>query len=105
MGRIRKGHITWHDIELFLEEKLEKTELMKLKDRYKKHLKNEWEDLERVMTDEEDFVCEYEMEDFLKKAGEEEKILNALRLIFPEDIEIGDMIEELEHEKEWKGAD
>lgn len=101
MGRVRKGHITWHDIELFLEEKLEKRDLMKLKDRYKKYLKHEWEELERAKVDEEDFICEYEMKDFLKKADEEEKILNALKLIFPEDGEIGDMIEELEHEKEW----
>ncbi len=102
MGRVRKGHITWHDIELFLEEKLEKKDLIQLKDKYKKYLKSEWDELERIKLDEDDFVCECEMGDFLKKATEEEKLLNALKLIFPEDSEIGDLIKELEHEKDWK---
>lgn len=84
----KKGHIKWRDIDLFLEGKLTKPELAELKDKFKIEVNREKKDLLEAKQMEEKFVFEDEVKDYMARYEEHKKILDALRLIFPEDKEL-----------------
>lgn len=92
----KKGHINWRDIDLFLEEKLSKIELSELKDKFKMETLREKKSLLEAKKLEDDFVFKDEYQDYMSKYEEHKKILDALRLIFPEDKELFEIEIELD---------
>lgn len=86
-----KGHVTKHDIEKYLCEKISKRKLSLLKDRFKKELILEKSELEKYREDYEDYVYEDEMKIYLERNEKNIEILDALKKIFPEDTELSEL--------------
>lgn len=83
-----KGHVTVHHIEMYLGEKLSKRKLGDLKDKFKKELKSEKEDLERYRKEFDEYVYEEEYKIYMERNEKNIEILSALKKIFPEDKEL-----------------
>lgn len=84
-----KGHVTVHHIEMYLGEKLSKRKLGELKEKFKKELKNEQEDLEEYKENYDSYVYEEEYKIYMERNEKNIEILDALKKIFPEDEELG----------------
>ncbi len=84
----KKGHVTVHHIELYLEEKLKKRKLEALKDKFVKEIKREQEDLEEYKKKFDDYVYEDEYSIYLERNEKNIGVLEALKKIFPEDDEL-----------------
>ncbi len=87
----RKGHITFHDIELYLEGRIKKRKLEGLKDKFKKELKNEKKELERYREDFDQYVYEDEFVMYLERNEKNIIVLDALKKIFLDDKELNEI--------------
>ncbi|WP_319205325.1 hypothetical protein [uncultured Ilyobacter sp.] len=83
-----KGHVTKHDIEMYLCEKISKRKLKTLKDKFKKEILLEKEELERYRQTYEEYVYEDELKIYYERNEKNIEILDALQKIFPEDAEL-----------------
>lgn len=84
----KKGHVTVHHIEMYLCDKLPKRKLEALKDKFKKELKREQEDLKEYKQKFDDYVYEDEYNIYLERNEKNMEVLDALKKIFPDDEEL-----------------
>jgi hypothetical protein len=57
----KKMHLSWHDIEMFLQEKIDKKDLVKKKDHYISEILEIRKDLEIYKGNDDLYLVEYEM--------------------------------------------
>ena len=89
----KKSHLSWHDIELYLKEKIEKRELEQKKNHYINELNEIKKDLLEYKEDESLYSVEYSLyKDRLEKNRE---VLEGLKMIFPEDTDLELIIKDL----------
>ncbi len=89
----KKSHLSWHDIELYLKEKIGKRELAQKKDHYINELNEIKKDLLEYKKDENLYKVEYSLyKDRLEKNRE---VLEGLQMIFPEDTNLALIIKDL----------
>lgn len=90
----KKNHLNWHDIEMYLKEKVEKRELMQKKDHYINDLIEAKNDLNEYKKDVE--VYNVELGLYKERLAKNKDVLEALKLIFPEDKQLLLIVEDLE---------
>ena len=89
----KKSHLSWHDIELYLKEKIGKRELVQKKNHYINELNEIKKDLLEYKKDENLYKVEYSLyKDRLEKNRE---VLEGLQMIFPEDTNLALIIKDL----------
>ncbi|ADO82531.1 hypothetical protein [Ilyobacter polytropus] len=86
-----KRHVTKHDIEMYMCEKISKRKLKALKDKFKKEILLEKEELEKYRLTYEKYVYEDELKIYNERNEKNIEILDALQKIFPEDIELSQL--------------
>ena len=93
----KKIHIGWHDIELYLKEKVDKEKLSEKKD----HLVKELFEMRNELNNYKEEPQLYEVEKELYKGRLEKNIqvLEGLMLIFPEDKKLKLVMEDLKKMK------
>lgn len=79
----KKMHISWHDIELYLKEKIVKRELAEKKD----HLINELNEMKKdlLLYKNDKRIYETELELYHDRIKKNKDVLEGLKMIFPED--------------------
>ncbi len=87
----RKGHVTKHDIEMYLCEKISKRQLNSLKDKFKKEIYREKSELDKYREKYEGYIYEDELKIYLERNEKNIEILDALQKIFPEDRELSEL--------------
>lgn len=89
----KKSHIGWHDIELYLKEKLGKIELSEKKD----HLVEEFLEMKNdlVMYKNEPQLYKVELEIYKERIEKNREVLEGLKMIFPEDENLGKILTDL----------
>jgi uncharacterized protein YqkB len=83
-----KGHVTKHDIEKYLCDKISRIKLGVLKDKFKKSILLEKLELERYRKEYEKYVYEDELKIYMERNEKNIEVLDALKKIFPEDVEL-----------------
>lgn len=91
----KKSHLSWHDIELYLEEKIDKRVLREKKDHYIREFVELKEDCDSYLKNEDEQLYEAEWEMYHERLEKNEEILKGLKMIFPEDIELDLLIEDI----------
>ena len=79
----KKMHLSWHDIEMFLQEKIDRKDLVKKKDHYISEILEISKDLEIYKGNDDLYLVEYEM--YIERISKNRQIIEGLKLIFPED--------------------
>ena len=90
----KKSHVNWHDIELYLQEKISREELGLKKDRYVEELLELKHDCE-VYSGESRELYQLEKGLYCDRLKKNKKILNSLKLVFPEDKNLLAVLEDL----------
>lgn len=90
----KKTHIGWHDIDLYLREKMLKRELSEKKD----HLINELIEMKNELLDyrSDPKIYEVELELYNERVVKNKEVLEGLKMIFPEDSNLGIIIKDLD---------
>ncbi len=89
----KKIHLSWHDIELYLKEKVEKRELAQKKDHYINELNEVKQDLLEYKNDTNLYKVEYSL--YKERLEKNREVLEGLQLIFPEDKDLALIIKDL----------
>lgn len=89
----KKSHIGWHDIELYLKEKIAKRELAEKKDHLVNELNEMKNDLLSYRTDKK--IYETELEIYNDRIKKNKEVLEGLNMIFPEDNDLAIIIHDL----------
>lgn len=89
----KKSHLSWHDIELYLKEKIEKRELALKKDHYINDLKEIKKDLLEYKREENLYKVEYSL--YKERLEKNREVLEGLQMIFPEDDNLVSIIKDL----------
>ncbi len=92
----KKSHLSWRDIELFLEEKIDKGTLEKKKDHYLNEFIQLKSDCETYEKKEEMELYMAEVELYQERLKKNEQILKGLLLIFPNDIQLESIINDID---------
>lgn len=90
----KKSHLSWHDIELYLKEKIEKRELLEKKDHYINELNEIRRDLQEYKNDENLYKVEFAI--YKERLEKNKEVLEGLKLIFPEDMHLMTILKDLE---------
>ncbi len=90
----KKSHIGWHDIELYLKEKLGKIELSEKKD----HLVEEFLEMKNDLTTykDEPQLYKVELEIYKERIEKNRDVLEGLKMIFPEDKNLVKILTDLD---------
>lgn len=89
----KKMHISWHDIELYLKEKVTKRELSDKKDHFIKELLELKQELSNYTNDAK--VYEVELELYKERMEKNRDVLEGLIRIFPEDTSLNVIINDM----------
>lgn len=91
----KKSHIGWHDIELYLKEKLGKIELSEKKDHLVAEILEMKEDLISVKGEPQLYKVEFEI--YKERIEKNREVLEGLKLIFPEDANLYKILSDLDN--------
>lgn len=91
----KKAHMSWHDIELFLEEKVSKKDLESKKNHYIEELLELKRDCEAYLKEDNDEIYQLEKDIYYERLIKNEQILKSLKLIFPNDKNLTLILEDL----------
>lgn len=91
----KKMKLTWHDIDLYLEEKISKDELAFKKEHFLQELEELKDDYKNYIKCNESNLSKIEWEIYQEKLEKNKNILNALKLIFPDDFSLNELIEDI----------
>lgn len=89
----KKMHISWHDIELYLKEKVTKRELSDKKDHFVRELLELKEELSGYKNDIK--VYEVELQLYKERMEKNRELLEGLIRIFPEDTSLNIIINDM----------
>ncbi len=92
----KKSHLSWHDIELFLEEKIDKRTLEEKKNHYLNEFLELKSDCDRYEKKDEMELYMAEVGLYQERLRKNEEILKGLLLIFPNDNELESIIDDID---------
>lgn len=91
----KKMRLTWHDIDLYLEEKISKDILELKKEHFIRDLEELKRDYDRYHKLDNKVLADIEWKIYQEKLDKNKTILNALKLIFPNDYNLTELIEDM----------
>ncbi len=90
----KKSHIGWHDIELYLKEKLGKIELSGKKDHLVEEILEMKNDLVNYKNEPQLYKVEFEI--YKERIEKNREVLEGLKMIFPEDKDLAKILIDLD---------
>ncbi len=90
----KKSHIGWHDIELYLKEKLGKIELSGKKDHLVEEILEMKNDLVNYKNEPQLHKVEFEI--YKERIEKNREVLEGLKMIFPEDKDLAKILTDLD---------
>lgn len=91
----KKNHVSWHDINLYLNEKMDKRVLTEKKDHYLRELMDLKNDLNNYKMSKESEIYKVEEQLYKERLLKNKDVLDGLKMIFPDDSNLDGIIKDL----------